>query len=160
MQHVYWVIERELCGRPGPHKVAWDTAALRAAGIQGVVSLDGPIDADALSQTALAHLPVYQPMIVLQDEQRQREFLSQLPPIFRFIDDCRQQGGAALVHCYHGWDRTGTVLACYLVARRNLTAKEAINVVRNVNLDAMGTVGYEEAVVLFEQMFTNDSWKI
>jgi protein-tyrosine phosphatase len=152
VQHVYWVIERGLCGRPGPHKVPWDVAELKRLGITSVVALDGPIDTTALAEATIAVLPAYQPMIVLEREEQQVRFASQLPPILRFLDDCVRQGGAALVHCYHGWDRTGTVLACYLVAFHGLSADEAIATVRRVNLSAMTTTGYAEAVAAFERL--------
>src|SRR5262245_60664306 len=103
---------------------------MRSAGIRGVVSLDGPIDFVPLEMASIAHFAAYQPMILLTTPERQSEFLNQLSPIFEFIDECRQEGGAALIHCFHGWDRTGTVMACYLIARQNLTATEAISVVR------------------------------
>lgn len=44
--------------------------------------------------------------------------------------EARAAGRGVAVHCGGGLGRTGTLLACYLVSRRGLDAKEAIEQVR------------------------------
>ncbi len=42
----------------------------------------------------------------------------------KIIDD--PENGVVFVHCKHGADRTGTVIACYRISRENLTREQAI----------------------------------
>lgn len=158
MEHVYWVVENALAGRPGPHNIPWDPLQLRAHGIGGVISLDGPVHVPSLRQAGLAHLAAYQPMVFLDSEQLRSRFASEIPPIIDFIDEVRQGGEAVLVHCYHGRDRTGAVLACYLVARAGLRAAEAVRKVRDAHPLAMIADGYEEAVATFAAQWAERDW--
>ncbi len=48
----------------------------------------------------------------------------QISRILALIDD--PKSGPVFVHCEHGHDRTGVVVACYRVARARWTASEAI----------------------------------
>jgi atypical dual specificity phosphatase len=152
MKQVYWILKELLAGRCGPDCMPWKPEELYAGGIRGIVSLDSlSVDEKHLQNAGLQHLPCYQPMMYLENEAQQRRFLEALPPIFRFIDRHRQEQSAVLVHCYFGCDRTGTVLACYLVSREGLPAEEAINSIRAVQPQAMLADGYCAAVRLFDQ---------
>ena len=46
MEQVFWLIEGRLAGRPGPVQAPWDAAALRAGGLDAVLSLNSQADAD------------------------------------------------------------------------------------------------------------------
>lgn len=152
MDKVYWVIGRRLGGRPGPDKAPWKPRLLKQGGIGGIVSLDGPVEGWELELADIQHLPIYQPMILLDTEIVREQFLSVMPVVLDFVD--RFGGGheGVVVHCHHGCDRTGTVLACYLVAREGLTAAQAIERVREANPFAMVAFGYAEAVATFERL--------
>lgn len=156
MEHVYWVVEGKLAGRPGPHKYAWDLGAIKAAGIGGVVSLDGQVDRAQLASSEIQHLPVNQPMILLEDEWRREQFVEVMALVLPFADRMHRDRKAVLVHCFHGLDRSGCVLACWLVARSGLEAEAAIAAVRQVNPDAMQAFGYEEAVATFARLYRAD----
>lgn len=150
---IYWVIENELAGRPGPVKAPWTPATLKAAGFGGIVSLCEAGRTEKIRAAGIKHLPVYRPMILLQDESEREMFLSVMPSVLSFVDRCREAGDAVIVHCHHGFDRTGAVLASYLIAREGLTADEAIARVRAANPDAMSADGYAEAVHTFESLY-------
>lgn len=96
-------------------------------------------------------------MILLTTPELQRDFLQRLPAVFRFLDDQTKRGRKAVVHCFHGMDRTGAVLACYLIHRFRCSADEAITAVRRVRPQAMSADGYEEAVFRFADELAADS---
>lgn len=153
MNQVYWVVPGILGGRCGPARAPWDPLALRAAGVHGVISLDEDgVQEDELRRAGIEHLPLYQPMIFLAEESQRRQFLSLMPDVFRFLEQLQQRKGAAIVHCYHGCDRTGTVLACCLMIREGLTAEQAIQRVLELQPLALKALGYVETVQLFETL--------
>ena len=156
VHYVYWVIDDVLAGRAGPEKYPWDLSEIGAGGIGGIVSLAWSSEEEAVPKAGLKHLPVFQPMVLLEDEEDRKRFLACMPPVLKFVDECRAKNVAVLVHCHHGNDRTGTVLACYLVARENLSATEAVARIRELNPAAMSAFGYAEAVTTFEQMYQED----
>ena len=152
MQQIYWVIENELAGRAGPEKFPWDPHELKSAGVGAIVSLAGPVNAQSLRYAGIRHLPVHQPMVLLETEEMRERFLEVMPLIIDFIDTCRDERVGVLVHCYHGCDRTGAILACYLIAREGLSATDAVERIRAVNPDALSAFGYEAAVETFERL--------
>lgn len=48
-----------------------------------------------------------------------------------FIDEALRSGGTVLVHCHAGISRSATVVAAFLMIKRNMTAQEAIRVIRS-----------------------------
>ncbi len=131
---------------------AWDATELYARGFRGVVSLDEDgVDGESIRAAGLAHLPLFQPMMLLMDDAQRQGFLQCMPKVLDFVDCVRQHQGAVLVHCYHGCDRTGAVLACYLIAREGVTADQAIDRLWQVQPNAVAAYGYLEAVHQFEK---------
>ena len=47
-----------------------------------------------------------------------------------FIDQALQSGGRVLVHCHAGISRSATIVACYLMLKKSMTAQEAIRTIR------------------------------
>lgn len=160
MRHVYWVWERELAGRSGPECFAWRERDLAAGGIGAIISLDGGgVEPDLIADAGIKHLPAYRPMVMLDTERDQREFLAVMPMIAHFIDTCRQEQRPVMVHCHYGCDRTGTVLGAYLIGRFGMTPKQAFNRIRQVNPAAYGASGYAEALLTFDKMVKeNPGW--
>src|SRR5262245_17021426 len=118
MRNVYWLIESALAGRCGPACEPWNPRELHDGGIRAVVSLDREaVDESRLRAAGIEHLPLYQPMMLLHIEVYRRKFLQDIEPAFAFIDAMRERNAPVLVHCYYGCDRTGVVLASYLMAR-------------------------------------------
>ncbi|XP_016379397.1 dual specificity protein phosphatase 23 [Sinocyclocheilus rhinocerous] len=58
---------------------------------------------------------------------------------------------AVAVHCLHGFGRTGTMLACYLVKSRKITGIDAINEIRSIRRGSIETREQEQMVVQFYQ---------
>jgi atypical dual specificity phosphatase len=65
------------------------------------------------------------------------------------IASARDRGEVVAVHCGGGLGRTGTLLACYLVQRDGLEAKEAIERVRRARPGSVETRAQVEAVEAF-----------
>ena len=157
MQKVYWVEDGVLGGRCGPDCVPWLPGELHAGGVRGIVSLDKyGVDAEALRSADILHLPLYQPMILLETTAERRKFLEVVPPVLQFLEERGdQQPLPVVVHCHYGRDRTGCVLACCLVARLGWSAERAISHIRTYQPLALSAPGYAEAVELFEAMSKN-----
>jgi atypical dual specificity phosphatase len=114
-------------------------ACLAEDGIGGVVSLDefGLPDAH-LEEHGLEylHLPVADFSIPTVDQAIR---------FVRFVRTLRARGAAALVHCGAGIGRTGTMLACYLVAEGS-EPDEAIRTVRALRPGSIETDEQEQFV--------------
>lgn len=148
---IYWVLPNKLAGRPGPNKIPWDHQELHREGIGAIVSLAGRIDTAGLRSAKIENLPVHRPMILLESELARADFLSVMPLVLDFVDRQWSKEKRVLVHCHHGHDRTGAVLACVLVAREGMSAEAAVAHVREANPLAMTAFGYEQAVWTFER---------
>lgn len=159
MDHLYWVIDKELAGRPGPQLHPWTARELVQAGIGAVVSLAGPVRTGDLRGAGIKILPVHQPMVLLCSEVERERFLEVMPIVTDFIDRCRAERRGVLVHCYYGCDRTGAVLACYLVANLGLTPDQAIARVRAANPQALAAQGYAECVSTFQRLIEQRTTK-
>jgi protein-tyrosine phosphatase len=55
-----------------------------------------------------------------------------------------------LVHCNSGKDRTGLMMAYYLVSRKGLSAKRALKLLRQLKPDALSASGYEDILFALE----------
>ena len=54
------------------------------------------------------------------------------------------------VHCMHGNGRTGTMIACYFVKSKKMTAAEAISQIRKTRPKSLETAGQEQRVAEYE----------
>lgn len=147
MDHVYWITEK-LAGRCGPMVHPWNLEALYQAGFRAIVSLDDGVDARAIREK-FAHLALYLPDVFLTTPELKERFL-QAARIF--VDFVTSQKVPVLVHCHAGKDRTGAMLACFLVSQGK-SPQEAIADIRKKRLSAMTAPGYEEVVYQFSDTF-------
>lgn len=70
---------------------------------------------------------------------------SQVDRVVAFLDRSQEEGRAVLVHCAAGYGRTGTVLACYLVARGETPAR-AMSIVRAARPGSIETPDQEQLI--------------
>jgi hypothetical protein len=148
MDYVYWVIDKQLAGRPGPQRAPWDLTELYEAGFRAVVSLARDVPVPDLESYGFAHYRADLPPLLLISPGLQRAFLHEVLPIWDFIDEQLEANHPTLVHCHAGNDRTGAVLAGYLVVTQAMKPENAIAYVRARNPHAMEAEGYEDAVRL------------
>ena len=150
MKHIYWIIDKILGGRPGPVREPWDPQALYAGGIRTVVSLAGEEPVEDLSRYGLVHYQAAFPPVYLFSLGMRKAFIHQALPVWNFIHARVEAKTPVLVHCHAGADRTGLILAGYLVLYHLMSPEEAIAQVRALNPCAMAAPGYLEAVALMQ----------
>jgi len=150
MRSVYWVLPGRLAGRPGPTYVPWDPAELYAGGIGAIISLAEEVPVDDLKAYPFRHYRYAFPPILLTSPGLQKAFIYQALPIWKQLDELMQAQLPTLVHCYAGNDRTGAILAGYLVLYQGLEPDQAIRHLRQLNPRAMEAEGYEAAVRLLQ----------
>lgn len=142
MEQVFWLIEGRLAGRPGPVQAPWDAAALRAGGLDAVLSLNSQADADELAAAGLAHHLLPMPPVLPLAGVLQDTLLDSLEPVLARVHQEVAAGRSVLLHCHAGKDRTGLAMTAYLVRYEGLGVEEAIARVRAVRPIAMSAPGY------------------
>ncbi|KAL4623990.1 dual specificity protein phosphatase 23 [Arapaima gigas] len=75
--------------------------------------------------------------------------MDQIDRFLSIVEDANSKGQGVAVHCMHGYGRTGTMLACYLVKKKKITGVEAINEIRQLRRGSIETHEQEKAVVQF-----------
>lgn len=115
-------------GKPGPAEVA----QLAALGVKTVVSLEtyflDPDDADSEAAAAAAAGLTFR-RIPMSPFPFEPPTVAQIQAAVDIIKAPENQ--PALVHCYHGSDRTGLVIGAYHIQVDGWTADEAIRDMRN-----------------------------
>ncbi|XP_070834609.1 dual specificity protein phosphatase 23 [Chaetodon trifascialis] len=76
---------------------------------------------------------------------------SQIDTFLSIVEEANSKGEGMAVHCMHGHGRTGTMLACYLVKMRKMSAIDAIKEIRRLRRGSIETREQEKAVVQFYQ---------
>lgn len=133
-----WVIVGKLAGSAQPSRDE-NLAFLRQEGLTDVVSLtEGPLPEDLLATYNLRayHHPI---------PDYTAPSLAQALEIVGLIRELLDEEKAVLVHCGAGMGRTGTVLACYLVAE-GMTAADAVAHIRCTRPGSIETEAQEALV--------------
>ncbi|XP_055491353.1 dual specificity protein phosphatase 23b [Leucoraja erinacea] len=73
----------------------------------------------------------------------------QIKRFISIVEEANAKGEGVGVHCHHGFGRTGTMLACYLVKSRNITGADAIKEIRRIRNGSIETIEQEEIIVQF-----------
>lgn len=121
-----------------------DLSGLSRQGIGAIVSLtEEGLDAEALNDFGFRylHLPIRD--FTPPNRGQVRKFVD-------FVDVCREDGIAVVVHCGAGIGRTGTMLACYLVSQGE-EARDAIDTVRSLRPGSIETGEQERCILDFEK---------
>lgn len=144
-----WLIPDRLAGMGLPRSVD-ELAALRAQGVRALVSLhEQPLPIAALERCGLTatHIPI---------ADFTAPTMEQAADAVAAIDRALANGEPVAVHCHGGMGRTGTILACYLVAH-GMGAADAIARLRALRPGSIETPEQEAAVVAFTAMRAADT---
>jgi protein-tyrosine phosphatase len=146
MRHLFWLVPDSLCGRAGPDREPWNLAELRAAGVGAVLSVnDGR---HCQPEEFVAHAIDYRCIPLSENappvDGDMEICLSALPQAFSYIQQKVAGGIPVMVHCSAGKDRTGLLLAYYLMRTRRLSVADAIAEVRSVRPIALSADGWED----------------
>ncbi|MEI6860123.1 MAG: dual specificity protein phosphatase family protein [Shewanella sp.] len=142
MQHLYWLIENKIAGRSGPNKEAWDLNEIKRAGIGAVLSVNGGEECDpqAFIDAGLSYACIPFSSNIPPKEDDLALCVEQLPKALAFIRECEQHNNPILIHCYSGKDRTGLIMAYYLMENgaAPLHAVSQVRAVRDIAFSAEG----------------------
>lgn len=152
MRDYYWLIPGMLAGRPGPKTIPWDLDDLWTEGFRTIVSL---IRADGTAIQVVGFRHYSAPLGGLAFLPAWQRWLARkMLPIVDFIAAEMAAGHPTLVHCYMGKDRTGAVLAGYLIRYCGFSPEEAFLRLRQVNPRAMTAPGFK----WIPRLFGNQEW--
>ena len=143
MQKVFWLIEGKIAGRSGPNLDAWNLAELKEQGIAAILSVNfaESVDSNEMKKVGIVHANT--PMspnapVQLGDKET---CLANLPKAMAFIE-AQKTAGPVMIHCRSGKDRTGLVMAAYLIQFEGMTAKDAMDKVFSVRPIAFSAEGW------------------
>jgi protein-tyrosine phosphatase len=143
---LFWLVPGRLAGRAGPDRLPWKLEALRDAGVGAVLTVNDGRECDPAEFRALGlsygciPLPPHAPPWTGDD----RKCLSALPLAHAFIEKQTAENRATMVHCSSGKDRTGLLLAYYLIRSRSLSVDAAMREVRRVRPIAFTATGWND----------------
>ena len=143
LQHIFWLERGKIAGRSGPNTDAWDLDEIKAGGISAILSVN---NGDAVHESLLAELGLAYANIPMSSNAPVREgdkefCLQNLPRAMDFIHQ-NLASGPVLIHCRSGKDRTGMVMAAYLIDYEGYEAIGAMDKVIEVRPIAFTAEGW------------------
>ena len=146
MDHVFWLHDNLVGGRPGPNLTPWNPSDLRDGGIRAVLSVN---DGELVHAEDLNALEIDYLCAPLSEDAPPRErdietCLTSLPKGFDFVSKNRELGRKTLVHCRQGRDRTGMFLAYYICKQFGVSPEDAIRQLKEIRRDALAAKGWDE----------------
>ncbi|MGL5360440.1 MAG: dual specificity protein phosphatase family protein [Shewanella sp.] len=145
MQHVFWLVEGLVAGRSGPNKDPWDLAELKAGGIGAVLSVNGGEECDPQSfeKVGLRYACMPFSRNVPPQEGDVAICVKQLPRALAFIEQCVADELPVVIHCRSGKDRTGLMMAYYLMVN-GAAPLHAVSQVRSIRDIAFTAEGWDQ----------------
>jgi len=146
MQHIFWLVAGELCGRAGPNHQPWQARQLKDAGVGALLSVN---HAESVYSDEFAAVGLSCHCFPLASNAPPRAgdlelCLERLPQAYARARAEIEAGRALLVHCRQGKDRTGLFMAYYLKTLYNLESRAAIARVKAVRPIALTADGWDE----------------
>ncbi|MCP4542041.1 MAG: hypothetical protein GY832_33360 [Chloroflexi bacterium] len=141
MKAIYWLLPDLLAGRPGPGMSSWDLEGIWNEGLRTIITLIRG-DEPAIQATGFRHYQVpLNSWLAILPCTRQR-LVQRMLPVIDLVAAEVAAGRPTLVHCYAGKDRTGAILAGYLIRYQGLSPEEAFRLLRQINPRAMTAPGF------------------
>ncbi len=145
MNKVFWLRKGKIAGRTGPNKDPWQIEDFKENGFSAILSVN---DGEMVHQSLIESLDIAYANISMSPNAPikpgdKEHCLANLPKAISFLKD-NLPNGAVLIHCRSGKDRTGLVMAAYLINQEGLTAKQAMDEVFKVRPIAFSSEGWIE----------------
>ena len=137
-----WIIEEKLAGSAIPtskEEIDW----IKQEGVKSIVTIrEEPLEDEWIKDVNYLH--------VHSNDMGIPEF-SDLVNSVDFIHQRITNDEPVMVHCLAGLGRTGTILACYLIKYKDMTANDAIKKVRQERHGSIQSFSQEEIIFRFEK---------
>ena len=145
MEHIFWLQEGKIAGRTGPNTNAWSLEEFKTNGFSAILSVN---NGEGGHEALLSALGIEYANIPMSSNAPVREgdkelCFKHIPKAMKFICD-NLPAGPVLIHCRSGKDRTGMVMAAYLMEFEGYTVKEAMDKVLSVRPIAFSAEGWME----------------
>jgi len=145
MEHVFWLRKGKIAGRTGPNTNMWDLQEIESSGIRSILSVN---NGEAVHESMLSNLGIAYSNIPMSSSAPARESdkefcLKNLPRAMEFIRE-NLKNGPVLIHCRSGKDRTGMVMAAYLIEFEEYNAEKAMEEVIAIRPIAFSAEGWLE----------------
>jgi len=141
-----WLIEEKLAGSGMPttfDEFHW----IVNQGVKSIVTMtENSLPDEWVQSIDYLHVPT--PDLTAPDMDR-------IESAVDFINEQINNGQPVMVHCAAGMGRAGTILACYFVKYKKLTAKKAIEKIRNERPGSIQSEVQELAIGFFEKHVKN-----
>jgi atypical dual specificity phosphatase len=135
-----WIIEGKLAGSAIPTSIDEVQWAIDQ-GVKSIVTIrEEPLDTDYTNNVNYFH--------VHSNDMGVPEF-DDLVKTIDFIHDRIVNDEPVMVHCLAGLGRTGTILACYLIKYKKMSADDAIQKVRDERPGSIQSFPQEEIIFQF-----------
>lgn len=147
MKQLFWLVDGVLAGRSGPNKDSWDLAELKASGIGAIMSLNDGEGVDKAQLEALDIRYICTPLSrnIPPQEGDVDIYTEQAPKALAFIRQCEDDNIPVLIHCRSGKDRTGIMMAYYLMDN-GAAPVHAVSQVRSIRDIAFSSEGWDQLV--------------
>lgn len=153
MDKLFWLIPQKLAGRAGPDVDPWDLNAIKRAGVTAIVSTHEECHAQSIAASGLKHVCKFMPTAYPTNDVLVDRFVDLVRDATEAVLEEIRIGGAVMVHCYAGRDRTGLVLCAALMALENIDAKTALARVRAVRPTALTGPGVVDVLKQYERVY-------
>ncbi len=141
-----WLIEEKLAGSGMPttfDEFHW----IVNQGVKSIVTMtENSLPDEWVQSIDYLHVPT--PDLTAPDMDR-------IESAVDFINEQINNGQPVMVHCAAGMGRAGTILACYFVKYKKLTAEKAIEKIRNDRPGSIQSEVQELAIGFFEKHVKN-----